>query len=302
MWNSLLVLFSFISIDRIESFPYNNRKGRRVDFFNFEFLSEIFDFWLIRDIIRPALDIAILAFIIYRSYQLLEQTRAIQLIKGAQVIILIFVSAVVFRLDTLTWLMQTLFPGIIIGIAIIFQPELRKIFTTIGQRNWFGISSAVRKTHIESIINSVEVLAMRKIGSIIVLSRQVGLKNVIETGTQLNAELSSSLILTIFTENSPLHDGAIIISQDKIIAGGCFLPLSEQQDIKKSFGTRHRAALGLSEESDAAVMVVSEETGAISLAYEAKLIYDITLEFALKKLTEIFEIREDEEKSIEIEE
>ncbi|MBN1524575.1 MAG: diadenylate cyclase CdaA [Spirochaetales bacterium] len=265
-------------------------------------MSEIFDFWLIRDIIRPALDIAILAFIIYRSYQLLEQTRAIQLIKGAQVIILIFVSAVVFRLDTLTWLMQTLFPGIIIGIAIIFQPELRKIFTTIGQRNWFGISSAVRKTHIESIINSVEVLAMRKIGSIIVLSRQVGLKNVIETGTQLNAELSSSLILTIFTENSPLHDGAIIISQDKIIAGGCFLPLSEQQDIKKSFGTRHRAALGLSEESDAAVMVVSEETGAISLAYEAKLIYDITLEFALKKLTEIFEIREDEEKSIEIEE
>ncbi|RPJ07686.1 MAG: TIGR00159 family protein [Spirochaetaceae bacterium] len=263
----------------------------------------MFEIWIFREIIRPALDIFILAFIIYQAYQILEQTRAIQLIKGAQVIVLIFVSAVVFKLNTLIWLMQSIFfPGIIIGIAVIFQPELRKIFTTIGQRNWFGFSGSVRKSHIESIINSVEVLAMKKIGSIIVLSRQVGLKNVIETGTQIGAELSSSLILTIFTENTPLHDGAIVIRDDRIVAAGCFLPLSEQQDIKKSFGTRHRAALGLSEESDAVIIVVSEETGAISLAYEAKLVYDITLEFAISKLTEIFEIREEEGKNLEIKE
>jgi diadenylate cyclase len=273
-----------------------------VDLLNLDFLNEIFDFWLFRDFIRPALDILILAFIIYRSYQILEQTRAIQLIKGTQIIVLIFVSALVFRLSTLIWILQTLFPGIIIAVAIIFQPELRKIFTQIGQRNWFRFASAVNKTHIESITNSVEILAMRKTGSIIVLSRHVGLKNVIETGTTLNAELSSSLILTIFNENSALHDGAIIIRDDKIVAAGCFLPLSEQHDIKKTFGTRHRAALGLAEESDAVIIVVSEETGAISLAYEARLFYDVSLDYCLKKLIELFEIRVEEEKNLEVEE
>jgi diadenylate cyclase len=273
-----------------------------MDILNLDFLNNIFDIWIFREVIRPALDIFILAFIIYRSYKILEQTRAIQLIKGTQIIVLLFVSALVLRLNTLIWILQTLFPGIIIALAIIFQPEFRKIFTQIGQRNWLRFSSAVRKTHIESIINSVEVFSMRKTGSIIVLSRHVGLKNVIETGTLLNAELSSSLLLTIFNGSSPLHDGAIIVRDDKIVAAGCFLPLSEQHDIKKSFGTRHRAALGLAEESDAVIIVVSEETGAISLAFEARLVYDVTLEYAMKKLTELFEIREEEEKSLEVEE
>jgi diadenylate cyclase len=264
-----------------------------VDFLNLDFLNAFFNLWIVREIIRPALDILILAFIIYRGYRILEQTRAIQLIKGMQIIVLFFVSAIVFRLNTLIWIMQTVFPGIIIGLVVIFQPELRKIFTQIGQRNWFRLSRSVKKTHIESVINSVEVLAMRKTGSIIVFSRHVGLKNVIESGTLLNAELSSSLILTVFNTASTLHDGAIVIRDEKIVAAGCFLPLSEQQDIKKSFGTRHRAALGLAEETDAVVVVVSEETGAISLAYDARLYYDVSLDEAMKKLIELFEINED---------
>ncbi len=247
-----------------------------------------------REVIRPALDVLILAFILYRGYQILEQTRAIQLIKGLQIIVLVFVSALLLRLNTLIWIMQTFFPGVIIGLVVIFQPELRKIFTQIGQRNWFRLSRSVKKTHLESIMNSVEVLAMRKTGSLIVLSRQVGLKNVIESGTLLNAELSSSLILTVFNTAAPLHDGAIVIREDRIVAAGCFLPLSEQHDIRQSFGTRHRAALGLAEETDAVVVVVSEETGAISLAYDARLYYDVTLEFALRRLIELFEIREEE--------
>ncbi|MBN2351034.1 MAG: diadenylate cyclase CdaA [Spirochaetales bacterium] len=256
-----------------------------------------------RDVIRPTLDVLILAFILYRGYQILQQTRAIQLIKGLQIIILIFVSALVLRLNTLSWLMQTFFPWVIVGLVVIFQPELRKIFTQIGQRNWFRLSRSVKKTHLESIMNSVEVLAMRKIGSIIVICRQVGLKNVIESGTLLNAELSSSLILTVFNTAAPLHDGAVVIREDRIVAAGCFLPLSEQNDIKKSFGTRHRAALGLAEETDAVVVVVSEETGAVSLAYDAKLYYDVTLEFALRRLVELFEVRgEETEKSSEVEE
>ena len=274
-----------------------------LDFLNLDFLNNFFNLWIMREVIRPTLDVLILAFILYRGYQILQQTRAIQLIKGLQIIILIFVTALVLRLNTLIWLMQTFFPWVIVGLVVIFQPELRKIFTQIGQRNWFRLSRSVKKTHLESIMNSVEVLAMRKTGSIIVICRQVGLKNVIESGTLLDAELSSSLILTIFNTATPLHDGAVVIREDRIVAAGCFLPLSEQNDIKKSFGTRHRAALGLAEESDAVVVVVSEETGAISLAFDAKLYYDVTQEFAMRRLVELFEIRgEETEKSSEVEE
>jgi diadenylate cyclase len=245
--------------------------------------------------IRPLLDIVIIAFLIYRGYLILVQTRAVQLIKGTFIIILIYFIAFIFRLNTLMGLMAMLFPGIIIAIAIIFQPELRKIFTKIGQGNWFRFNSGVKRYHLESIINSIEVLSLRKRGSIIVVSRHVGLKNVIETGTMLNSDLSSSLILTIFTEGSPLHDGAVIVTEDKIVAAGCFLPLSEQMDIKRSFGTRHRAALGLAEETDAIVIVVSEENGAISLAYDAQLIYDLTISDITQRLKSLFEIGEDEE-------
>ncbi len=245
--------------------------------------------------IRPLLDIVIIAFLIYRGYLILVQTRAVQLIKGTFIVILLYFVAYIFRLNTLLGLMAMLFPGIIIAIAIIFQPELRKIFTKIGQGNWFRFSSVVQRYHLESIINSIEVLSLRKRGSIIVVSRHVGLKNVIETGTMLNSDLSSSLILTIFTEGSPLHDGAVIVTEDKIVAAGCFLPLSEQIDIKKSFGTRHRAALGLAEETDAIVIVVSEENGAISLAYDAQLIYDLSIPDITQRLKSLFEISEDEE-------
>ncbi len=244
---------------------------------------------------RPALDIVIIAFLIYRTYLILVQTRAVQLIKGTVIVVLIYFIAYIFRLNTLLGLMTMFFPGIIIAIAIIFQPELRKIFTRIGQGNWFRFASGVQKYHLESIINSIEVLSLRKRGSLIVLSRHVGLKNVIETGTTLNSDLSSSLLLTIFSEGSQLHDGAVIVTQDKIVAAGCFLPLSEQIDIKRSFGTRHRAALGLAEETDAIILVVSEENGAISLAYDAQLIYNLTIPDVTQRLKTLFEIGEDEE-------
>jgi diadenylate cyclase len=230
---------------------------------------------------RPALDIVIIAFLIYRTYLILVQTRAVQLIKGTFIVVLIYFIAYIFRLNTLLGLMAMFFPGIII--------------TRIGQGNWFRFTSGVQKYHLESIINSIEVLSLRKRGSLIVLSRHVGLKNVIETGTTLNSDLSSSLLLTIFTEGSQLHDGAVIVTQDKIVAAGCFLPLSEQIDIKRSFGTRHRAALGLAEETDAIVIVVSEENGAISLAYDAQLIYNLTIPDITQRLKTLFEIGEDEE-------
>lgn len=234
---------------------------------------------------------------------MLVQTRAIQLIKGAFLLVFISFLSFFFQLKTLSWILGLLGPGIIIFVGIIFQPELRKIFTKIGEDNWFKFKSIAKKYHFESVLNSAEVLSSRKRGSLIVIMRKIGLKNIIETGTRLDAKLSTSLILTLFTQDTPLHDGACVISEDKIVAAGCFLPLSEQTDIRKSFGTRHRAALGLTEETDAVVIVVSEETGAISLAYDANLYYDLSIEEISKRIKILFEYsaeEEEEEEAIEL--
>ncbi|MCF7927608.1 MAG: diadenylate cyclase CdaA [Spirochaetales bacterium] len=234
------------------------------------------DSWIMGTIIRPVLDIAILAFLIFKMYQILVSTRAVQLLKGAVFIILIYTVAFVLNLETLLWVLNLLAPGLIIGVAIVFQPELRQIFTRIGQGEWFGKSKRPQIRHLDSIMNALEVLSGRRIGALIVITRSLGLKNILETGTRINAELTSSLLLTIFTNGTPLHDGASIIQGGRIVAAGCFLPLSDQLDFRRSFGTRHRAALGLAEESDAVVLVVSEEKGTLSLAYDSELRYDLS--------------------------
>jgi len=249
--------------------------------------------WL--TILRSGLDILLLAFIIYRCYLILVQTKAIQLLKGTLMLVFIILVTLLLHLKTLSWIFRYIGPSIIVFLAVIFQPELRKIFTKIGQDKWFRFMSRAKKYHFESVLNSVEILSTRKHGSLIVLTRNIGLKNIIETGTKIDAELSTSLILTIFSEESPLHDGAIIIKQDRIIAAACFLPLSEQIDIRKSFGTRHRAALGLAEETDAVIIIVSEETGAISLAYDAHLVYDLSVGEVLKQIKTLFDFSEEDD-------
>lgn len=256
-------------------------------------MSKLTDFGVFNDIIRPFLDIAILSFLIYQMYKILIQTRALQLLKGAVLIVVIYAGAYLLELDTLRWIMNALVTVIVIVIAVVFQPELRSIFTKIGQRNWFKSSSGAKPRQIESVLNAVDVLAGRRRGALIVFSRKMGLKNIIDTGTLLDAELSSSLILTIFSYDTPLHDGAVIIHNGRINSAGCFLPLSEQTDIRRSFGTRHRAALGLAEETDAVVLIVSEETGAISLAYDANLFYDLSIEESRRKLKYLLNSREE---------
>lgn len=245
--------------------------------------------WFVREFIVPILDILLLAYLIYKSYQILVQTRAIQLAKGALVMGLIYLAAFFLRLNTLLWVLNLLVPGLVIGIAIIFQPELRRIFTRIGTRTWFRLRPRVRSYHVDAVLNAAEMLSAKRCGSLIVFSRNIGLNTIIETGTRLNADLTSSLILTLFSEGTPLHDGAVVIHEDKIIAAGCFLPISEQPDIRRSFGTRHRAALGLAEETDAVILVVSEENGAISLAYDANLLYDLSLPEVSRVLKRLIE-------------
>src|SRR6056297_445708 len=165
--------------------------------------------------IRPSFDIIILAVLIYQIYKILVQTRAIQLIKGALLIAFIYAIAFFLKLSTLLWILNSLATVLVIIIAIVFQPELRNIFTKIGQGDWFRLNSNTRPYQMDTILNAVEILSSKRRGSLIVFERKVGLKNIVETGTRLNAELSSSLIITIFGHDTPLHDGAIIVRSGK---------------------------------------------------------------------------------------
>ena len=256
-------------------------------------LEWLVDSWAARNIILPAIDIGILSFLFYKSYQILIQTRAIQLIKGTGILILTYGVAWVLRLHTLLWVLNLLVPGLVIGIAIIFQPELRKIFTSIGQGSLFRFRSSSQNLTVDEIIKTAMALSEMRRGALIVFARSIGLKNIIETGSKLDAEISNPLLMSIFAYDTALHDGAVIIENDRISSAGSFLPLSEQQDIRKSFGTRHRAALGVVEETDAVVLVVSEETGAISLAYDAALYYNLEPDEIKEKLRDLLNLKGD---------
>jgi len=180
-------------------------------------------------------------------------------------------------------------PGLFITVAIVFQPELRKIIIRLGQGDFFRSDARPNMGQLESVVTAAELLSHQRRGMLVVFPRKVNIRNIMETGVRINAEISSSLIVALFAFDGPLHDGAMIIQGGKIVAAGCFLPLSEQQDIRKSFGTRHRASLGMSEQSDAVVLVVSEETGAISIAYDSRLYYDLSTVEVTRKLNDLLD-------------
>jgi diadenylate cyclase len=230
-----------------------------------------------------------LSYLLYKSYQILVQTRAVQLIKGTVVMVLIYAVSLLLKLSTLTWILNLMVPGLVIAIAIVFQPELRKIFTQIGSREWFRLGSHPT-TDLEIVLSCMELFSAQKRGALIVVPRRVGLRNIIQTGTVINAELSINIMTTIFFQGTPLHDGAVVVEGNRITAAGCFLPLSQREDVQGTFGTRHRAALGLAEETDAIIAVVSEENGAMSLAFDGNIRYNITaaeIEELLKSLLNI---------------
>lgn len=239
------------------------------------FLDWIVEFWFFRDIIRPLVDVVLITIILYQIYKILLQTKTIHLVKGILSLILLYIFALVFKIDTVLWVMNNLTQVLMIAIVVVFQPELRKIFTRIGVSGLFNIRGRVSSNTIDSAVSAAQVLADRRRGALIVFSRSMNLKNIVETGTTINADVTASLIISLFEYDTPLHDGAIVIGGSKMVAAGCFLPLSKQENIKQSFGTRHRAALGLSEESDAIVLIASEETGALSIAYESNIYYNL---------------------------
>ncbi len=242
--------------------------------------------------LRSALDVLVLAFIFYKVYEVLVKTQAAQLVKGAMILVALYGIAFVLKLSTVTWILGILAPGVVIAVAIVFQPELRKLVTKLGQGSLIRGSNRPRVGQIEVVLNAAEQLSAVRRGALIVFARNVGIKDFIDTGTRLDSLVSSNLIKTIFQYDTALHDGALIIQDGRIAAAGCFLKLSEQRDISNSFGTRHRAALGLSETTDAVILVVSEETGALSLAYDSKLYYGLTSEQVRRKLNELLEFHD----------
>ncbi len=265
---------------------------------NLNLVNEVFTLY-----IRPVLDVLLLAYLIYNTYQILVRTQAVQLVKGILLLAGIYSLAFFLELSTVTWVLGIVAPGLVIALAIIFQPELRKIFMHLGQGRLFKTNRQPRASQIEASVTACELLAEMKRGVLIVFSRNVGLKEIVDKGIKLDAVLSSSLLVTIFSHDNPLHDGAAVVQDGRIAAASCFLPLSEQQDIKKSFGSRHRAALGITEESDAVVLVVSEETGALSLAYDSKLYYGLSSDQLRARLSRLLEgegdLESDEEKHYE---
>lgn len=232
----------------------------------------------ILSLFRPALQVGFLAWLFYRFYITIAQTKAQQLVKVLVVMFSCYAVSYILKLDVLLWFFSYISIPATIFICIVYQPELRRSFTQLwsGRSRLFRIGTQTTSSdQIDSILNACNVLVNKRRGALVVFPRRLGIKNIIDSGTRLNADLSTSLILTVFDHDTPLHDGAMVVQGGRILAAGCYLPLSEQTDIKKSFGTRHRAALGLAEESDAVVLIVSEETGAISMTYNANLYYDL---------------------------
>jgi len=220
---------------------------------------------------RIIVDILIVAYIFYWIYTFLSRSRAIQIVKGLVIIFIAAVLSKILRLDTLNWLITNLTSSIVIMLIILFQPELRKIITQFGQRNWLPSSFNIDVFPLDELVNAIIAMSEEKVGSLIVIERGTDLRGYIESGVVINAGITEELIRTIFFPSTPLHDGAIIIKESKIAAAACYLPLSDSRQLKKYHGARHRAALGMAEESDALVIVTSEETGNISIMVNGKM-------------------------------
>ncbi len=250
----------------------------------FDRFIEIYNF------IKPVLDIGILTFILYKAYGIAVKTHGLQIIKFLILIFSVYVISLFLNLTTILQLLNLLGPGLLISFAIVFQPELRKMIMRLLQADWFKFGNRTKHSYIDSVLIAADTLARQRRGMLAVFTRKTSLSEVIDSGTRINADLTSNLLVTIFGHDTPLHDGAVIIQADKVVAAGCFLPLTEQQGIKKSFGTRHRAAIGITEETDAVVLIVSEESGAISLAYDTHLYYDLTETQLIKTLETLLEI------------
>jgi diadenylate cyclase len=245
------------------------------------------------------LDTFLVAFLVYQGIKLVRDTRAIQLVKGLLLVATVYVIAQIIHLRTLMFLIQNHFQIGAYALLIVFQPELRRALEKVGRTRFsdlqfFGVSSEAAGSNLQwalairAVSEAAGRLSNQKVGALIVMEQQGRLGEIAGTGTMIDSSPSSELIENIFFPNSPLHDGALIIRQGRLLAAGCLLPLSENSQIARELGTRHRAGLGISESSDAVVVIVSEETGVITVAQNGKLSRGYTADQLSKRLEENF--------------
>lgn len=225
--------------------------------------------------VQDALDIAVIAFLAYRTLDLIRGTRAARMLVGLGVVFVVFFLSQAFDLYTVNWVLDTFLSSILLVIVVIFQSDIRRALTQVGSGSIFGGDHGLQRGDVEEVVRAAVTMATRRVGGLVVFERDVGLSEYIEGGTTLDAAISRELILSVFHTTSPIHDGAIIISERRIAAAGCFLPLTTNPNVSKALGTRHRAAIGVTEETDAVVVVVSEEDGRISLVTDGRLTRDL---------------------------
>ena len=221
------------------------------------------------------LDILIVAFILYKMYMGVKDTRALALLKGIIVLLVITLLSKVLELYVIYWLLQKLMTMMLVALPVVFQPELRRALEHLGRGRLFKkktfLDTEETETFLTHIVNTAGALSQNKIGALMVLERETGLGDYADTGVKIDGIVSSEFLINVFIPNTPLHDGATIIRGNRVVAAGCLLPLTDDRTLNKELGTRHRAAIGMTEQTDSVVIVVSEETGIISLAREGRL-------------------------------
>lgn len=237
------------------------------------------------------LDVALVAFIVYRVLLLIKGTRAMQMLTGLGILSIGFFLSSALELFTTHWLLSHFFDYLVLIVIVLFQDDLRRALTNVGKNPFFSsASSEIARANVDEIARAATRLAREKIGGLIVLERETGLKNFIETGSKLDATVKAELIYSVFVPTSPIHDGAIIITSGRIAAAGCFLPLSKDPNIDKRYGTRHRAALGITEDSDAIVVLISEEAGEAHLVKNGKIITNLNESEMVQSLSALLEL------------
>lgn len=225
--------------------------------------------------LADAADILIITILVYWMINLIRGTRAVQMLIGLAVVAAMFGASQYFELYTLSWILRSFLISLPLVLVIIFQNDIRRALTQVGRGRIFGGERRLRSQAVEEVTRAAVMLASRRIGALIVLEREVGLNEYLEAGTVVDARVSRELLTSIFLPQSPIHDGAVIVRRGRVAAAGCFLPLTANPAVSKSLGSRHRAAIGITEETDAAVVVVSEEEGTIGLVREGKITRDI---------------------------
>jgi uncharacterized protein (TIGR00159 family) len=238
---------------------------------------------------QDVVDMLIIGFVVYQLVLLIRGTRAVQMITGLVVLAALYQGAQFFELYTVNWILDSVGNVVLIVIVVVFQQDIRRMLTQVGTGPVFSAVRRVRQGQaIEEIVRAAVMLAARRIGALVVLARDVGLNDYMEGGTRLDSQVTKEIILSIFLPASPLHDGALVIQEGRIVAAGCFLPLTTNPNVSKTLGTRHRAAIGLTEETDAVVIVVSEEEGKMSLVREGRITRDLDAGILRSTLQQLF--------------